>query len=125
MKTITTAEELEAVHAREDAIIRGSGTYRDGMSTFTSCYAVPVPDDITGSDERYWAVIVHGTSWLDSLVKESDIRLPATLIHPRRYGDEELGAVAAAIETRRQLNPHADSIALARAALKTLEEDQS
>lgn len=51
-----------------------------------------------------------------------EIGLPAQLIHPRRYGDEELGAVAAAIETRRQLSPRADSIALARAALNALED---
>lgn len=50
-----------------------------------------------------------------------DERGPFILIHPRRYSDEELGTVAAAIETRRQLSPRADSVTLARAALDALE----
>lgn len=43
------------------------------------------------------------------------LRLPSP-----RYGDKELGMVSAAIETRRQLSPRADSISLARAALGAL-----
>lgn len=81
MKTITTVEQLEALHSDESAIIRASGKYPDG-GTFTDCYALPVPMDITDSEDRYWRVIVHGDTWLQSLVKETGIQLPATLIHP-------------------------------------------
>ena len=81
MKTITSKAELATLHSNESAIIRASGKYPDG-GTFTNCYALPVPTDITDTEEHYWRVVVHGDTWLQSLVKETGIQLPATLIHP-------------------------------------------
>lgn len=96
MKTIRSQAELATLHSDESAIIRASGKYPDG-GTFTDCYALPVPMDITDSEDRYWRILVHGDTWLQSLVKETGIQLPATLLHPTWFDQEDVERVARAL----------------------------
>lgn len=89
----------------------------DGVAAQLDVYSGTITDE-SQRGRRFWRTT--GSTYINSPLP--DRLLPAVLVSPRRYGDEELGTVAAAIETRRQLSPRADSITLARAALDALEE---
>ena len=87
MKTITTIEQLEALP--EGAILTASGRYPRG-GTFTECAVRPVPSYITGTSDRLWHVLVFGVGMTESLVTAEHIDLPATLLHPVTFTDDDI-----------------------------------
>lgn len=79
-RTITTAAELDAL-PDERVLLEASGRYRYGSGTFERCWVRPVPLWITGTDERLWEVLVHGSEIPHSLVHTEDLDLPVTVLH--------------------------------------------
>ena len=87
MKTITTIEQLEALP--DGTILTASGRYPRG-GTFTECAVRPVPSYITGTSDRLWHVLVFGAGMTESLVTAEHIDLPATLLHPVTFTDDDI-----------------------------------
>ena len=87
MKTITTIEQLEALP--DGTILTASGRYPRG-GTFTECAVRPVPSYITGTSDQLWQVLVFGGGMTESLVASEHIDLPATLLHPVTFTDDDI-----------------------------------
>ncbi|MDV2475132.1 hypothetical protein F8M49_21110 [Rhodococcus zopfii] len=79
-REITTVEELDALHV--DTLIVASGTYLRGKGEFYDCWAIPVPNYISGTTERTWWVMVHGDDWASSLTTTSRITEARVLYTP-------------------------------------------
>ena len=87
MKTITTIEQLEALP--EGALLTASGRYPRG-GTFTECAVRPAPSYITGTSDQLWQVLVFGAGMTESLVASEHIDLPATLLHPVTFTEDDV-----------------------------------
>ncbi|MDQ5860636.1 MAG: hypothetical protein M3536_00025 [Actinomycetota bacterium] len=77
-RTITTIEELDALHT--DSLIEASGSYpNDGG--FTNCWVRPLPSFIGGSNPRAWEVLIYLDGGPHNLTTSDRITLPAIVLH--------------------------------------------
>lgn len=92
----------------------------DGVAAQLDAYSGFVTDE-SQRGKRFWRTT--GSTYIDSPLP--DRLLPATLVHPRRYGAEDVERVAKAVaDLWTDENEYGGHESIARAALNALEGEQ-